>query len=394
MSRIRILVASRSEAAADAVKAKLQGRSGFEVSTRVILNGHADPLHDVNPLPNLLILHHVPGYGELEHLTTLSANRRVPLLVFGPAGDPNAMRLAMRAGASDYLPEPLSEKDLLHSVDLVCEDLSRKPQDLGRLISVINSKGGSGASFIAGNIACELAQEASRQVALIDLDLQFGGLARYLDLTPQRGLLEALGAINEMDEVSAEAYVTTHKSGLKVLAAPSDGVVMHTRIAAEQVDLLLQVFLQNNDQVVVDLPRSIDPVTLDVLDRSDRMLLVVQQSLAHINGAAKLLQILQKEVALRQDRVDVVVNRFAKNSIIEIDDIRKTLRVDDVHVIPNQYKLVSESIDTGKPVVESARGSAVAKALRELAMKSSGLDEGGKRRGFLGRALPNFMGAN
>jgi len=124
------------------------------------------------------------------------------------------------------------------------------------------------------------------------------------------------------------------------------------------------------------------------------MLLVVQQSLAHINGAAKLLQILQKEVALRQDRVDVVVNRFAKNSIIEIDDIRKTLRVDDVHVIPNQYKLVSESIDTGKPVVESARGSAVAKALRELAMKSSGLDEGGKRRGFLGRALPNFMGAN
>ena len=394
MSRTRILVASRSEAAADAVRAKLQHRRGFEVSTQVIVNGHADPLHDVDPVPNLLILHHVPGYGELEHLTTLSPNRRVPLLVFGPAGDANAMRLAMRAGASDYLPEPLSEKDLLHSVDLVCEDLSRKPQDFGQLITVMNSKGGSGASFIAGNIACELAQKESRHVALIDLDLQFGGLARYFDLSPQRGLLEALGAINEIDQVAAEAYVTVHKSGLKVLAAPTDGVVMHTRIAAEQVDLLLQVFLQNNDHVVVDLPRNIDPVTLDVLDRSDRVLLVVQQSLAHINGAAKLLQTLQREVALRQDRVSIVLNRFAKNSIIELDDIRKTLRVDDVHVIPNQYKLVSESIDAGNPVIESARGSAVAKALRELAMKSSGLDDGGKRRGFFGRTLPNFLGAN
>lgn len=392
VSRIKILVASRSEAAADAVTAKLRDHGRFSVNTRVIVNGHADPLHDVHPRPDLLLLHYVPGYGELEHLATLSPNQRVGLLVFGPAGDANAMRLAMRAGASDYLPEPLNEADLLHSLEHVAEELSQKSGDPGKLVTVINSKGGSGASFVASNLACGLAKDESRRTALMDLDLQFGGLARYLDLTPERGVAEALDSIGEMDQAAAEAFVTPHVSGLKLLAAPSDRL-MQQHIAPEQVDLLLQVFLQHNDFVVADLPRRIDDCSTTVLERSDCILLVVQQTLAHMNGAAKLLHVICSELGMHRDCVEVVVNRFAKNSIIELDDVRRTLRVDDVHLIPNQYKLVSDSIDTGNPVIQSAKGSVVAKALRDLTVRISGSDNG-VRRGFLGRTVTNLFGAN
>jgi pilus assembly protein CpaE len=394
VSRIKILVASRSEAAADAVTAKLRDHGRFVVNTRVILNGHADPLHDVHPRPDLLLLHYVPGYGELEHLATLNPNQRPRLLVFGPAGDANAMRLAMRAGASDYLPEPLSESDLLHGLDHICEELSQKSGNFGKLITVINSKGGSGASFVASNLACGLAKDESRRTALLDLDLQFGGLARYLDLAPERGVAEALDSINEMDQAAVEAFVTAHGSGLKLLAAPADRLIQQQHIAPEQVDGLLQVFLQHNDFVVADLPRRIDAFSTTVLERSDRILLVIQQTLAHINGAAKLLHVISSELGMHRDCVEVVVSRFAKNSVIELDDVRKTLRLDNVHVIPNQYKLVSDSIDTGNPVIQSAKGSAVAKALRELAVKVSGSDDGPRRGGFLGRTVTNLFGAN
>lgn len=393
VSRIKILVASRSEAAADAVTAKLRDDGKFAVSTRVIVNGHADPLHDVHPRPDLLLLHYVPGYGELEHLATLSPNQRVGLVVFGPAGDANAMRLAMRAGASDYLPEPLTEADLLHSLEHICEELSQKSNNLGKLVTVINSKGGSGASFVASNLACGLAKYESRRTALLDLDLQFGGLARYLDLAPERGVSEALDAIGELDQAAAEAFVTPHGSGLKLLAAPSDRMIQQ-HIAPEQVDLLLQVFLQHNDFVVADLPRRIDSFSTTVLERSDRILLVVQQTLAHINSAAKLLHVINSELGMHRDCVELVVSRFAKNSIIELDDVRKTLRVDEVHVIPNQYKLVSDSIDTGNPVIQSAKGSAVAKALRGLTLKVSGADDGTPRGSFLGRTVTNLFGVN
>jgi pilus assembly protein CpaE len=304
------------------------------------------------------------------------------------------MRLAMRAGASDYLPEPLTETDLLHSLDHICEELSQKSGNSGKLVTVINSKGGSGASFVASNLACGLAKDESRRTALLDLDLQFGGLARYLDLAPERGVAEALDAIGELDQAAAEAFVTPHGSGLKLLAAPSDRLIQQQHIAPEQVDLLLQVFLQHNDFVVADLPHRIDSFSTTVLERSDRILLVVQQTLAHINGAAKLLHVISSELGMHRDCVEVVVSRFAKNSVIEVDDVRKTLRVDDVHVIPNQYKLVSDSIDTGNPIIQSAKGSAVAKALRELTVKVSGSDDGIRRGSFLGRTVTNLFGAN
>jgi pilus assembly protein CpaE len=395
VSRIKVLVASRSEAAAEAVAAKIRGDGRFEVTTRAIVNGHTDPLHDVHPRPDLLLLHYMPGHGELEYLAALNPNQRVRLLVFGPAGDANAMRLAMRAGASDYLPEPLTEADLLHGLEHVSEELSQKPDDAGSLITVLNSKGGSGASFVASNLACGLAEDESRRTALIDLDLQFGGLARYLDLNPERGLAEALGAINELDQTAAEAFVTPHRSGVKLLAAPVSRQFEPAHIAPEQIDALLQLFLQNNDYVIADLPRRIDAFSTTVLDQSDRILLVVQQTVAHINCAARLLHVMCGELGIRRDRIDIAVNRFTKNAVIELSDIRKTLKVDKVHAVPNHYKLVSDSIDTGNPVVESMKGSAVAKSLYELAARITGSEaDGGRRSGFLGRTLPNLLGTN
>jgi pilus assembly protein CpaE len=359
-----------------------------------VVNGHTDPLHDVHSRPDLLILHYVPGYGELEYLATLNPTQRVRLLVFGPASDANAMRLAMRAGASDYLPEPLTEADLLHSLDRISGELAQKSGGSGKLVTVINSKGGSGTSFISSNLAGGLAKDESRRTTLIDLDLQFGGLARSLDLSPERGLAEALDSIHEMDQASSEAFVTRHGSGLKLLAAPPDWLVRHEQVSPEQIDLLLHVFLQHNDFVVTDLPRYVDAISTTVLERSDRILLVVQQTLAHLNGAAKLLHVLNSELGVSRDYIDVVVNRFDKNSVIELEDVRKTLRVENVHLIPNQFKLVAECIDTGKLVSEVAKGSAVAKALRDLTVRVSGGATDPTRRGFFGRTLPNLLGAN
>jgi pilus assembly protein CpaE len=107
------------------------------------------------------------------------------------------------------------------------------------------------------------------------------------------------------------------------------------------------------------------------------------------------MRIISSDLGLRRERIEVVINRFAKNSVIELDDIRKTLGVDQLHIVPNQYRLVAESIDTGKPVVQSARNSTVARALRELGAKVSGTNGDDVRRGnFLTRTLPNVFGAN
>lgn len=392
MSRIKILLVTRSAPVADAVIDRLPQQVEFVVKKKIISNGHLDPLHDVSGKQDILLLHHTPGYGELQHLAEIAVNRRMPLIVLGPADDPEAMRLAMRAGASDYLAEPLHQTDLLSALERIRPILEANVSEHGQLVTVVNGKGGSGCSFIAANLAFALSQQEGTRSILVDFDLQFGGLSRYFDLNPKRGIVEALETTDDMDEVSAETYVTRHESGLRLLAAPTERLQLPRDVPVEQVDGLLRILARSNDYVIADLPNRIDVMSATVLERSDKILLLAQQSVAHISDAARMIKLVTQELAVPMDQITVIVNRYNKKSIIEIDDIKKALKTEQVALVPNQYKLVSDSIDTGVPVMQSARNSAVGKAVQSLAMNVRGIDEQPTGPRILRRALPGILG--
>ena len=184
MAKLRILIASRSQVVADHLNRCLADRAEFRVDTRIIANGHADPLHGVRDKPDLLLLHYSPGHGELQYLAEHKHGDQTPLIVCGPEDNPEGMRLAMQAGAGDYLPGTASKADLIASLMRIREDnAGTRISGNGRLIVTINGKGGSGASFLATNLSHSLVVEADQQVTLVDLDFQFGGLCRYLDIS-------------------------------------------------------------------------------------------------------------------------------------------------------------------------------------------------------------------
>ena len=392
MSRLRILLVTRSNTIADSVIGCLQDHPQYSVTKKIISNGHTDPLHDIRLRPDVLLLQYVRGNPELVHLADSAIESRLPLIVLGPAGDPVAMRLAMQAGASDYLSQPLQQDDLQSALDRINERRADKPSDQGKIITVMNSKGGSGASFVATNLAYELSHTVKARAVLVDFDLQFGGLSRYLDLYPKRGLVEALDATEDMDEVSAEAYITNHTSGVRLLAASSNRLFLSREAPIEQVDSLLRLLQNNNEYVIADLPRRIDLLSATVLEHSDQILIVVQQTLGHLNDAARTIKLVTKELAVPMDRIRVVLNRYSKNALIEKVDVKNVLKVDRIAVIPNQYKLVSESVDSGVPLMKVARSSAIGKAIQNLQQLVSGKDDEESTKRILGRKLPSFLG--
>jgi pilus assembly protein CpaE len=392
VSRLQILLVTRSNTVADAVVDCLQDHPQYSVTKKIISNGHTDPLHDIRSRPDVLLLHYVCGNPELTHLADSAIESRLPLIVLGPAGDPEAMRLAMQAGASDYLSQPLQQDDLHSALDRISEQRADKPSDQGQIVTVMNSKGGSGASFVATNLAHELSHTVKTRALLVDFDLQFGGLSRYLDLYPKRGLVEALDATEDMDEVSAEAYITNHTSGVRLLAASTNRLFLSREAPIEQVDSLLQLLQNNNEYVIADLPRRIDLLSATVLEHSDQILIVVQQTLGHLNDAARTIKLVTKELAVPMDRIRVVLNRYSKNALIEKVDVKNALKVDRITVIPNQYKLVSESVDSGVPLMEVARSSAIGKAIQNLQQLVSGKDDEESTKRILGRKLPSFLG--
>lgn len=357
----------------------------------MLANGHSDPLYGLETLPDILLLHSGGNDGELRLLAETGVREQVPLVVCGPEGDTEAMRLAMRAGARDYLAASMPAQDLLASLTRIREDTARKRNtDLGQLIVVVNGKGGSGASMIATNLAHSLVCDGKSEVTLFDLDLQFAGLGRYLDINPDVGILQALESAADMDEVSAEAYTCRHSSGLKLITAQSNQPTLPKGISIERLEMLLRVYLSINDFVVVDSPPRLDPATELFFERADRIFVVVQQSLPHVQDASRLMQILAHELGVPRDRMDVIVNRFNKNSEVEVGDIKNALRLDTVHTLPNHYKLVTESINTGIPLAEISKGAALTKSIRKL--QSTLVDTGDEpEQTILKRSLPSFL---
>jgi len=389
MNRMKILIASRSQRAAVKASELLAERDGLEVDTRLLTNGSVDPLQGVSYTPDLLIIYDHGSEGELETLRQMPAEARPELLVFGPGDNATAIRMAMRAGARDYLTLPLDKGELFAAIDEIAKlRKDTKKSSTGHLHVFINGKGGSGATFLATNIAHGLAVD-EHKVTLIDLDLQFSGLCRYLDLTPKRDIMEAIRAIDDMDETAADAFTTQHESGLRLLSSDGSRLVMNQEIPPENMLALINKYREYNDYVIVDLPRHLDAMNAAVLEAADKVTVVMQQSFPHLHDTARLLNILRTELHIGPERINVIVNRYSKNLPILIKDIETALHTDSLLKIPNQWRVTSESVNSGVPVVEINRKAAVSRGLKEFHATINGTTD---TPGALERALPSLFG--
>jgi pilus assembly protein CpaE len=264
----------------------------------------------------------------------------------------------------------------------------------GMLTAVINAKGGSGASFVAANLAHIAAVQKKSPVALIDLDVQFGALPLAFDLEQRNSLIEALNAADQLDPIALQGYMAKHDSGVHVLSAMSDQLPLPWEIRTEALAQVLALASQNYSTVIVDLPRQIDPLTSLVLSQADHIALIMQQSLTHVRDAKRLLRIITSSLSVPRENVTLVINRYNERDAVRAKDIQDTVNPPSVSMIPNDFRSVSESLNTGVPLLDSARQAPVTKSLQELAAKLCGTGgEGGAGEATTKRRRLSFGGA-
>jgi len=390
---LKILLAGRDKAALSALQSSIVDPR-FEIEVRHISNGHADPLHGVPDLPDLLVFHmDISNEEELVCLVDRPAELRPAILVIGPQGNTKLMRMAMKAGACDYLEHPVDGADFLEAVEAVWKSLRfQVTEEPGGLVAIVSAKGGSGSSFLAVNIAHIMAAELKFRVALLDLDMQFGSLGQYLDMKSQHGLLGALDMADDLDSVALDAYMAKHPSGLSLLGPLLDELVLTRDIPLDRFRHLLDLAKTTYTYTLIDQPRQIDDVSAAVYERADRVVLVVQQDLANIRDANRLRKILISQLAVPEDRVMVVVNRYDKSNPVELNDICNSLGVekDTVLLVPNHYRDVAESVNMGIPMLEHARNSSVTTGIISLANRISGRESTGKT-GLFSKAVSSMI---
>ncbi len=227
--------------------------------------------------------------------------------------------------------------------------------------------------------------------AIVDMDFQFAPVPHYFDLTPKRGLLEALANSGELDGTAIGAYAVKHESGLRIFAPIPDAQVAVDFNLGDRMVQVLDVLKHRYERTIIDLPRHLDENSAQLLKSVDEVLLVMQQSLLAVHDAVRLKTVLVNELEIPEERITVIVNRYTKNSTLDTDDIASALDDEDLVLIPNQYKLVAESLDMGEPVVEQAPTSAVSKALVGLQGRVLG-QQPQENRSFLAKPVMRLRG--
>lgn len=366
--KAHILIAGRTQGALTGLSGLLDGYGGIAIDTKVHGNGHGELWRSNEPLPDALVL----GIGENWHvelpplLAALPANKP-PFLVACPVNDIDLMKLAMRAGARDVVTPPYEATALAERLlELARESHQGQPTKAARMIAFINAKGGSGGSFMAVNVALDRARSLAHRVMLVDLDIQFASLSSYLNMNAGNGLIRALESADSLDTAAITGYAQKHESSLQLLTAAMSSLIAPDDIAEQRVAALFEVLGQAYDDIVVDLPRRIDRIAATVLERLDKVVLVTQQTVTHLQDTKRIFTVLRDYLGISNDRITIVINRFDRKAEVRRADFAEAFPGVDLLVVPSDFRRVAESINLGTPVIESAPGSAIGKSLKAL----------------------------
>lgn len=360
------------------VLADILSRNGAEL--RLLAEGLSD--NPRSALPELAILDvdlcDAAERAELERVLTVFGEQ-VAFVVTSRTPTVEGMRVLLRHGIVDLLPQPLVVDEVMRAVALALEGVRRRPhasappnkRPAGAVACVLRAGGGVGGTAIATQAACALGKTLAGdgQVCLLDLDLQFGSAAFHLGLDQRTHLLDLGAAAESLDGAMLKNVMARHPGGIDVLAAPP-GIHPLDALTPELVLTLISEARRHYTVSVVDLPLPWTAGTRVALGEASRILLVALPTMPSLRHARRQIEVIHQE-GLEQVPLRVVVNRYQRGLFangLSAKDIEAALgrRVD--HFIPADPRF-EEAANLGKSLSDLG----AAKVVKSLAALLDGL---------------------
>lgn len=285
------------------------------------------------------------------------------------------VRRLMQAGVADVLPMPVDAADLKASLEALRApaDPAVHPAMRGKVVTVAQARGGIGSTTLAVNLADSLRgksgmmkKAARKRVVIVDLDLQFGGIASFLDVDANDALRQMAAEGIVPDATFLSQALVTSADGLAVLTAPTEFVPLES-LSREQVDALIDHLSLQFDYVVIDLPRTLVHWVQAVLNRSDQLFLVTDSTVPAIRQSKRLIDAYAEENPTLP--IEMVINLEAKPMIKGRHHAQaaKLLERELTHWLPPDPKATREALDRGVPLSKVAGRARLTRAIGKMA---------------------------
>ncbi|HXZ87077.1 MAG TPA: AAA family ATPase [Candidatus Binataceae bacterium] len=303
---------------------------------------------------------------------------------------PVLMRRILRAGADELLFLPLDIGDATRALLKISETRRKAERQTGGVvISLVSTVGGVGVTSLTANLALALRYTLNKRVAVVDLDLQTGGLAVFLNLEPERTIMQLCEGDRKLDSIQLESALTKHPSGIYLLAAPKrieDSELVADKTIGAVLDLMRQLF----DYVLVDCGGYIDENAVAAWERSDYLFYLLDQSISAARCAWRFVDLFGR-LGLSAVEPSFILGRYQPHHPISEEQITHTLGRTIYAKIPRDEKVLERVQLRAQDLWQVGPGSPLARAVEDLARRlASGGEATTEQGGIVSRLLSAF----
>ncbi|MEU6176877.1 AAA family ATPase [Streptomyces coeruleorubidus] len=351
----------------------------------------------VDELPEVVVVHERIGPVPALELIREVALRfpAVGVILVTSDASPGLFQAAMDYGARGLVALPLSYEELASRVQAVAQWSVGVRRHLGAggdvftgvggtVVTVSGAKGGVGATLTAIQLALA-AQASGRSTALVDMDLQTGDIASYLDVQFRRSVVDLAAITDISPRVLADA-VFRHDTGLALLLAPAEGE-RGEDVTDRATRQIVSALRSRYEVVVIDCGAQLNGAGAAAVEMADRALLITTPDVVAVRGAKRAVRMWDRLQIRKAEETTVVVNRHSRGTEIQPPLIQKiTGTAVAATAVPANFKELQSVVDAGR-VHELESKSAVKQALWGLAGElglvkaSEGAQKAGRFRG-------------
>jgi pilus assembly protein CpaE len=234
----------------------------------------------------------------------------------------------------------------------------------GEMIAVCSAKGGIGRTVLTVNLAVALSKNNHMQISVLDGDFQFGDVGLAMDLHPSFTIKDVVESLDGMDPFGLSGYLIRHGSGVRVLTAP-ERPEQADLVSPVVIEKVCDLLLAQHDYLLVDTGVGLQESTLQIIEKADQVFVLTTLEMAAIKNTKLMLETLSL-LGLR-DKVQVVINRSTMESVIKATDVPDILGEELPMYVPNDFAIVSGSLNIGIPFVLNQGKTDIAKAIFKMA---------------------------
>lgn len=296
-----------------------------------------------------------------------------------------ALHKLLRAGGDEFIPYPIPEGELAAAIERVTA-VPEEPAPLaapvnaikatndrsGVIIPVQGMAGGTGSTTFACNLAFELAnidKDNPPRVLVMDLDLQFGSVATYLDLDRRESVVELLTDTESVDDEAFMQALLSVDDKLHVMTAPPD-IIPLDLVSPDDLKRLLEIAQSNFDYVVIDMPTTIVEWSQVILEDAHVYFAILEIDMRSAQNTLRLKRAFQSE-DLPFEKLRFLLNRAPKftdlNGKARVKRLAESLGISIEIMLPDGGKPVAQAGDHGHPLLSAAPKNPLRKEIAKLA---------------------------